>query len=212
MAATADIPGTDGMAALDHAFMFVASEVEADQLFARDGLRVNYRRQHPGQGTRNACASLDDVFLELLWLDGTEPSDATGAIGLSARGRGRGSPFGVSWRGETDLPTVPYAAPFLPDGVTIPVAKASVDDPTLPFVFQTPGGAPPIDRPELTGDRQTPDLATLHGVTLYDLDPDRIAWIAEAIDGLAVEAGEPGMTFTLADPDGRPARTAEWRP
>ena len=212
MVSMADIRGTDGMAALDHAFMFVASEAEADRLFARDGLRVNYRRQHPGQGTRNACAALDDVFLELLWLDGTRPSDATSAIGLPARGRGEGSPFGISWRGEADLPTVPYAAPFLPDGITIPVARASVDDPSLPFVFRTPGGAPPADRPELTGERQTPDLSTLHAITLYDPEPARLGWIAGAIDGLVVEAGAPGMTFTLADPSGRPARTVEWRP
>jgi len=112
---------------LDHLFVFVPNEAVAQDMMDAAGLVVNYSRQHAGQGTRNLCACLDDIFLELLWLDGTEVAPEAARIGLYARGRGEGSPLGVAWRGPAPLPTEPYAAPFLPDGATIAVAAASLD-------------------------------------------------------------------------------------
>ena len=198
------------MASIDHIFILVPDEATAERMLAHDGLRANYRRAHPGQGTRNACACLDDVFLELLWADGSEPSAATEAIGLGPRLRGEGSALGLAWRGDCALPTLPYAAPFLPDGVTIPVARASAEDASLPFVFRTPGGAPPAERPELSGERQRPELATLGACTLADPEPARLAPFAGAIDGLALAEGPSAFHLTLNDVEGRPARSMTW--
>ena len=64
------------MPELDHLFLFVSSEATARQMMDDAGLRVNYSLSHPGQGTRNLCACLDDVFLELIWLDGSPISPA----------------------------------------------------------------------------------------------------------------------------------------
>ena len=105
---------------LDHVFMIVADEARARAQMEADGLRVNYARPHPGQGTANLCACLDDVFLELLWFDGSPMSDATKEIGLADRATG-GSRFGIAWRGEPAVETVPYQAPFLPPERSIPV-------------------------------------------------------------------------------------------
>lgn len=55
-----------GAAELDHLFLLVSDEQTAIAMMEDSGLRVNYRRVHPGQGTSNLCACLDDVFIELL--------------------------------------------------------------------------------------------------------------------------------------------------
>ena len=52
---------------LDHIFLFVRNEEPAQRMMADAGLRVNYTRHHPGQGTTNLCACLDDMFFELLF-------------------------------------------------------------------------------------------------------------------------------------------------
>ncbi len=146
---------------LDHIFLFVSNEAEARQLMDEAGLRVNYSRAHPGQGTRNLCAVLMMFYFELLWLDGSPVSAETERIGLAARGRGM-VPLSAS-RG-VDQPhwrQCPTLRPFLPNGRVIHMAVASLNT-NVPFVFQSPGGIPPINRSDgLPGDRQRPALATL---------------------------------------------------
>ncbi len=90
-----------GKAELDHIFLIVRDETQAHSMMDQAGLRVNYSRVHPGQGTRNICACLDDVFIELLWSDGSEVSPETRQVTLDDRCNGRGSPLGVSWRGTS---------------------------------------------------------------------------------------------------------------
>ena len=195
---------------LDHLFLFVANRERAEAMMAEAGLRVNYARAHPGQGTSNLCACLDDVFLELLWLDGSPVSAESERIGLGARGRGEGSPIGVSWRGGADVVTEPYAAPFLPPGVTIPVARASLD-PALPFAFRTPGGALPIERTDgLPGERQRPDWATLARCEVTVPRPERAAAMLAPFERLSVVAGAPGLRATLRSPDGTATREIAW--
>lgn len=195
---------------LDHLFLFVPDERTARMMMADAGLRVNYSRGHPGQGTRNLCACLDDVFLELLWLDGTDISLATEQIGLADRGRGQGSPIGVSWRGSTDLVTREYAAPFLPKGNSIPVAVASKDL-SLPFVFQTPGGVPPIERTDgLPGDRQRPNLTKLGACELRLPNPEKATSLVENFDAITLTEGPAGMRVTVLDKKGRTACKIAW--
>lgn len=202
-------------AELDHLFLFVPDEETAQSMMARAGLRVNYARAHPGQGTRNLCACLDDVFLELLWLDGSPISDESERITLGLRGRGTGSPLGISWRGlspfEEDASGVePYRAPFLPSGASIPVARASLD-PSVPFVFRTPGGVPPIERTDgLAGDRQAPDLTTLAKCTVFVQNPEIAREVLAPFDRLTIDKGAPGFRLHALRPDGVIGRTIDW--
>lgn len=199
-------PNTD----LDHIFLFVSDEQCALQMMVDANLMVNYSRIHNGQGTQNICACLDDVFLELLWLDGSAIVPECERITLAARGRGQGSPIGVSWRGACDLDCVEYAAPFLPAGVTIPVARASLD-PNLPFVFRTPGGTKPIDRLDgLAGNRQSPQLTILGHCEILVPNPEQAARLLGAFDRITVREGPPSLNLTLLDSNGRIGREFTW--
>lgn len=198
-------------AELDHLFLIVPNEAAAKSMMANANLRVNYSRVHPGQGTCNMCACLDDVFLELLWFDGSAINEEAERITLGARGRGEGCPIGISWRGASPFEDdEPYYAPFLPPGVSIPVARASLDR-HLPFVFRTPGGTPPIERTkELVGDRQSPDLATLGQCTVSLPDPGAAQDLLAPFDRLTIEKGPPGFQLDLLRSDGSVGRTVSW--
>lgn len=177
-------------AELDHIFLFVRDEDTARSMMDSAKLRVNYERVNPGQGTRNLCACLDDIFLELLWLDGTPVSEETERISLARRGRGDGSPIGISWRGpspyERNGEIEAYHAPFLPSGVSIPVARASLD-PALPFVFRSPGGTAPIARTGcLVGTRQAPELSTLGSCTVRSPDPQPMSEFLSPFEQISV--------------------------
>jgi Glyoxalase-like domain len=195
---------------LDHIFFFVPDELRAREMMATAGLRVNYSRIHKGQGTRNVCACLDDMFLELLWLDGSDIAKECDEITLAARGRGEGSPIGVSWRGHCELDCVEYAAPFLLAGVTIPVARASLD-PDLPFVFRTPGGIRPIDRTDgLVGNRQSPKLTVLGHCEILVPNPAPVAELLGVFERITVREGRPSLNLTLLDANGRSGREFKW--
>lgn len=204
-----------GKAELDHIFLIVRDEAQARSMMDQAGLRVNYSRVHPGQGTRNICACLDDVFIELLWSDGSEVSQATMQVTLNDRCNGLGSPVGISWRrkspfDDSDGGTVPYFAPFLPAGVSIPVASKSLDL-ALPFVFQTPGGTPPIERTDgLVGDRQSPELATLGKCKLLVRDPKQIRDFLAPFEKIEVQEGAPTLRFELLRPGGSIGKVFSW--
>jgi hypothetical protein len=195
---------------LDHVFLFVSGETVAHTMMAAANLKVNYARVHKGQGTRNLCACLDDMFLELLWLDGSEVSAESEAITLGARGRGQGSPIGISWRGACDLDCVNYAASFLPADVPIPVARASMDR-NLPFVFRTPGGTKPIDRKDgLVGECQSPELTILGHCEIAVPNPEEVEPLLQGFERLTVVKGAPGLNIRLLDAQGRIGRAFTW--
>lgn len=197
---------------IDHIFLFTRDEAQARTMMQEAGLVVNYSRVHPGQGTTNVCACLEDMFLELLWLDGSAISAESERITLGLRGRGEGSPIGISWRGDDhDLATEPYAAPFLPAGMTIPVSPASLD-PKQPFVFKTPGGTPPsLRNDDLAGNRQLPRFAGLANCTISAPNPDECARMLAPFEDVQVVAGPDGMRFTLIDPEGHECREVAWQ-
>jgi hypothetical protein len=134
---------------IDHIFMFVEPNgPELEQFKALD-LIETYRREHPGQGTANACFCFENVFIELLWI--VNPAEAlTPAIvrtGLEPRSRWRTAgtcPFGIAWRGGAKglIETWDFAPPYLPHGVTIDVA-CDGDDPRQPMMFTFPGSQAP---------------------------------------------------------------------
>jgi hypothetical protein len=204
-----------GRAELDHIFVVVQDEPQARSMMDQAGLRVNYSRVHPGQGTRNICACLDDVFIELLWADGSEISQATKQITLSKRFRGDGYPVGVSWRGSSPFDssnssTIPYFAPFLPAGVSIPVVTESLDL-SLPFVFQTPGGTPPNERTDgLAGNRQSPELCTLGKCRLILPNAKRVQKLLAPFEKIEVEEGTPSIGFELLGPERLTGKVFNW--
>lgn len=195
---------------LDHLFFFVEDELTARRMMAEAGLRVNYSRKHPGQGTTNLCSCLDEMFLELLWLDGSEISAESERIGIGRRGRGEGSPIGISWRGKAAIETEPYMAPYLPDGVSIPVALASRET-AVPLVFQSPGGTKPIDRTDgLVGTLQRPELTALGRCTVFVSEPDAVAELLVEFDEIEVREGAPAIEVELLNADNQAARNIRW--
>lgn len=139
------------MLEIDHIFMFVEPDgPELAQLKAL-GLVETYRREHPGQGTANACFAFDNLFIEVLWI--VDPAEAlTPAIvrtGLEPRSRWRSAgtcPLGIAWRGKAKglIETWDFAPPYLPKGITIDVA-CDGDDPRQPMMFTFPGSQAPRD-------------------------------------------------------------------
>lgn len=195
---------------LDHIFFFVADEAQARSWMTRDRLRINYGRKHPGQGTQNVCACLDDVFLELLWLDGTSVSDQTELIGLGARGRGEALPLGIAWRGNAPFETSPYAAPFLPAGRLLSVATASLD-PRMPMIFASPGGVAPINRTDgLVGDRQAPHFARLMKCRLRMPHARQAERLLSPFARFDLDEGPLRVEMDLADHTGSSIHTVVW--
>jgi len=169
-------------AELDHVVMFVESEEKARAKALEAGLKINASRSHKGQGTSNICAFLDDMFIEFIWLDGTPICQESERVTIGERGRGAGLPLGVSWRGDFSVECSPYRAPYLPDGVSIPVLQASLDI-AMPLVFGSPFGVPPAER---TGDRfairQLPNVTALHNIKIGLKNPDPVSGALNGIE------------------------------
>ncbi|THF70941.1 hypothetical protein E7T06_05125 [Deinococcus sp. Arct2-2] len=141
---------------IDHVSMFIEPDGPEIARMEAAGLVETYRRSHPGQGTRNVCYCFDNLFLELLWVD--EPDAARSATIARTRlyerslWRTNGAcPFGIAWRRPSlhpalTVPTWTFTPPYLPDGMSIPVATDS-DDVRQPMMFESPGAAAPIEWP-----------------------------------------------------------------
>lgn len=138
---------------LDHIFCMIAPNGPEIAALEAAGLHVTYRRIHHGQGTANACFVFDNAFLELLWVtsEADARSPAIARTGLWERSNWRTThacPFGIAWRGQTNsIDTWAFAPPYLPSGVSIPVAIAG-DDFRQPMMFQSPGKTPPTQWPQ----------------------------------------------------------------
>lgn len=133
---------------LDHLFVFGRPGDAAD--LARFGLTESYRRQHPGQGTGNACYRLDNAYLELLWVDDPAEIDSplVAPTGLGPRSRWREAgtcPFGIALRGDGALPfaTWSYRPPYLPPQIPEIAMAVGSEDAGKPLLFVSPGGAAP---------------------------------------------------------------------
>jgi hypothetical protein len=164
---------------LCHVFMF-GTHGDAEALTSL-GLVENYRRQHPGQGTSNACFCFDNAYLELLFVDDQAALAALRRTRLSERSGWRtseASPFGIAIRSSTALPfpTWEYRPAYLPDGMVIAVDR-ECDDINQPFVFAAPGSQRP-DRwtTGLAGERQSQaGYLEITSIALFQPKPPRAA-------------------------------------
>ncbi|CAG0980388.1 hypothetical protein PHYC_01735 [Phycisphaerales bacterium] len=137
---------------IDHVFVLVAPGAPEAALLERAGLVPGARREHAGQGTANVCFCFANAYLELLFITNEaqlrSPPVATTRLWERSRWRESGaSPFGVCLRGPGDppVPTSQYAAPFLPQGHSIPIATDE-DSPLAPMLFFA--AFPPAPPPE----------------------------------------------------------------
>lgn len=141
---------------IDHIFVLIDPDGNDIKRLHSLGLVETYRRQHPGQGTQNVCFCFDNMFFELLWINGVADalSEKIVRTKLYERSRWRTdgtNPFGIAWRGPTDeikppISTWKFCPPYLPSDMSIEVATDS-DDVRQPMMFQSPGGTPPSDWP-----------------------------------------------------------------
>jgi Glyoxalase-like domain len=148
--------GWRGNLMIDHIFVFVEPGGTDAAMMGAMGFIETYRRTHPGQGTQNVCYCFDNLFIELLWVDDpvaaqSAPIRRTGIYDRSLWRTNGACPFGIAWRRSAKHPagTVPtwkYSPPYLPEGLSIPVATAG-DDTRQPMMFESPGSLAPVDWP-----------------------------------------------------------------
>lgn len=142
---------------LDHIFVPVALGGEDDARAMREaGLTEGSPNVHPGQGTACRRFFFENGFVELLWLVNEEEarSPHIRRMGLVERlTQHQASPLGIALRCPPDArdalpyPCWDYRPPYLPEGMSIPVAEAS-DDVRLPMMFAIPFGHAPIHAPK----------------------------------------------------------------
>ncbi|MFD2206951.1 VOC family protein [Kiloniella antarctica] len=136
---------------IDHIFIFVDPLPNEDPVEAlrmqQAGFIESYRRDHPGQGTTNICYCFDNAYLELLWVNDEQalrraPISNTRLADRAQWKTNNSSPFGIALRSNFPFETWDYCPPYLPEGMSIPVAQSSLD-PEQPFIFKSPGGKRP---------------------------------------------------------------------
>jgi len=200
---------------LDHIFVFVdAAETKPGggvfERLAAFGLEPSFARRHVGQGTANLCYALDNAYLELLFVadEGELKASSLNRAGFAARAAWRqtgASPFGMACRGTLPGKSWVYCNPDFPPGVSIAISRES-DDPAMPFVFSSPGKAPPFGWTDgRAGRRQT--VAGFSRLTVERLTLPRLPMAGSALDGfhraglvnvLEIAEGEPDMLIGLA--------------
>ncbi len=201
---------------LDHLFVFVGPQDAAPgggafEALKALGLEPSYTRRHEGQGTANLCLAFDNAYLELLYVADEDElkTSPLGRAGFVARAMWRetaASPLGIAIRGG-ELPggRWRYRNPQFPPGVSIGISTES-DDAAMPFVFSSPGTAPPSAWTDgRAGRRQT--VAGFTRLTIERLRLPRPPVADGALDAfhraglvkaLEIADGEPEMLIGLA--------------
>ncbi len=200
---------------LDHIFVFV-DEAEtkpggdAFERFSALGFEPSFTRRHVGQGTANLCYALDNAYLELLYVVDEDELKASslGRAGFAARSRWRetgASPFGIACRGALPGESWTYRNPDFPPGISIAISVES-GDPAMPFIFSSPGNAPPSAWTDgRAGRRQT--AAGMTRLTIERLRLPRMPVTGRALAAfhraglirtLEIANGEPELLLGLA--------------
>ena len=142
---------------LDHLFICVEPGGPEASLLDAIGLTQGAGNVHEGQGTKNVRYFFDNAYLELIWVHDQAGAQhaRTRPTGIWERCRWRETgacPFGVALRpaagsdGPYPFATWTYRPPYLPAGVTIPVA-ANSDRLNEPLIFVATIGVPPSTYP-----------------------------------------------------------------
>lgn len=138
------------MIEIDHVFMFVESEFEAEVRAEALGLVETYRRTHKGQGTSNVCFCFDNCFLEMIWIDDasavrSKPISRTKLYERSQWQVLQTCRFGIAWRGEllkSGINFWPFKPPYLPPNLEV-LISTDTDDEKQPMLFTFPGTVAP---------------------------------------------------------------------
>lgn len=200
---------------LDHLFVFVGPQDAAPGGVAFEalkavGLEPSFTRRHVGQGTANVCYAFDNAYLELLHVVDGEELNASplGRAAFAARAGWRetgASPFGIAARsGALPGDSWTYRNPDFPPGISIAVSAES-DDAAMPFVFSSPGKAPPSEWSDgRAGARQMAAGFTL--LSIERLTLPKLPVVGGALDAfhraglvkvLEIAEGEPEMLIGL---------------
>lgn len=197
----------------DHALVFAHKGAPEARALEAAGFRIGARREHPGQGTANACCLFQNGMLELIWIadEAAARSPLVQPIGLWERSRWRElgtCPLGIAVRTATaDEPPEfahwDYAPAFLPPGQVIRMACNSgvVNEPLL---LAVPGSRPPPD-PGLpfAGSRVTAVRVTVRELAPASLLRDVALQSVTFDDGeqhlleLELDQGRAGRTLDL---------------
>lgn len=182
------------MLELDHFFVCVANESIVVKILTDFGLELSQRQVHLGQGTANRIAFFDNAYLELLLKnsDRNLQSKPVQTISLWQRMRWQetnASPFGVAFRfaqnaeQSISIETIDYDAPFLPDGITIPVAtpQNSIREPLIFFslIAQAPIEQDKIDASLLQQKGRQRKLTGIKITTLPHNPSPQLQWFRE---------------------------------
>jgi Glyoxalase-like domain len=152
---------------LDHLFFFVDDPVREAARLAQLGWVETYRRQHSGQGTENVCYAFDNLFVELLWVNDVEAVRSEPIRRTRLFERSQWQRLGTCCFGLAQLDCWHFAPPYLPAGLSLPVAVAS-DDAHQPMLFGSPGTQGPSAWPEARRGtlQHSAGLGVVHRVTL----------------------------------------------
>lgn len=180
---------------LDHVFFASMDADVAEAELAAFGFAFTVRREHPGQGTANACAVFENAFFEVLRARDPEElnSDLVRPLGLGERIRWRETgacPFGLCFR-PTDVATPPntwpfetwqYAPPYVPSGTSIPIvtARGALSDP-LVFISnrrQSSPSTPSAASPMHAGAQRALKRVAVHRPRV-GADSPGVQWFAE---------------------------------
>jgi Glyoxalase-like domain len=163
---------------LDHLFICTEPEAPEAESLKTLGFTEGIRRPHPGQGTTNVCFFFENAYLELLWACDRDEiqSRVVRPTGLWERccWKETGAcPFGIGLRLTTpNSQKLPfsiwdYEAPFLPPGISIPMATNSLNI-SEPLIFLSPSTQKPVRYPP----EKRPPL--IHQLALKEITAARI--------------------------------------
>lgn len=137
--ATASAWQSHGVFEVDHLFVCVPKDPPEAQQLRDMGFVVEFKRDHPGQGTCNDLILFARNFLELLQLKDRDEAEAN-LVRLDRRcdwATTGASPFGIALRGEAaDRGQAAWTHYVIPGYlVELWILSQTLEDPKLPLVF-----------------------------------------------------------------------------
>lgn len=196
------------MIELDHLFITTPPNAPGIDEVLSIGLIEGSGNVHPGQGTANQRIFFRNTMLEFLWLTSAEEALSPPIRRTHLRERcdpnHPACPFGLCFRATAEQPdklpfeTWPFRPPYLPEGVSIPVATNS-NVLHEPMVFYLPfGGRPDAKSPEKQEPLDHPaGLREITGLRLLMPLPEPLSPTMQTLVELGLLAVEESERFAL---------------